>query len=115
MVNMKIEYHSHNAIKGQALTNFLVEKLENLEDVGTDPKSKNLSIIAIDEQGEWSQFVDGASNEDGSGAGLLLTSLEGMEFTYALHINFCAINNEAEYEAVLIELELARKMKSQKV
>nr|GEZ11473.1 reverse transcriptase domain-containing protein [Tanacetum cinerariifolium] len=33
-------------------------------------------------------------------AGLILTSLEGTEFTYTLRFQFTASNNEAEYEAV---------------
>ncbi|GKC71016.1 hypothetical protein Tco_1116899, partial [Tanacetum coccineum] len=32
----------------------------------------------------WIFFTDGSSCTDGSGAGLILTNPEGMEFTYAL-------------------------------
>lgn len=60
-------------------------------------------------------FVDGASNEEGCGAGLLLIDPEGSEFTYALRFDFKATNNEAEYEAVIAGLELAKKMKASKV
>ncbi|GJW48654.1 reverse transcriptase domain-containing protein [Tanacetum coccineum] len=47
---------------------------------------------------------------DGSGAGLILTNPEGMEFTYALRFEFTATNNEAEYEALLAGLRIAARM-----
>ncbi|GJV67218.1 reverse transcriptase domain-containing protein [Tanacetum coccineum] len=47
---------------------------------------------------------------DGSGAGLILTSPEGTEFTYALRFQFTAFNNEAEYEALIASLRTATQM-----
>nr|GEV57630.1 reverse transcriptase domain-containing protein [Tanacetum cinerariifolium] len=47
---------------------------------------------------------------DGSGAGLILINPEGMEFTYALRFRFEAINNEAEYEALITGLRIAEQM-----
>ncbi|GJR86091.1 reverse transcriptase domain-containing protein [Tanacetum coccineum] len=38
---------------------------------------------------------------EGSGAGLIHTNLEGVEFTYALRFEFEASNDEAEYEALI--------------
>ncbi|GJU46947.1 retrovirus-related pol polyprotein from transposon TNT 1-94 [Tanacetum coccineum] len=53
---------------------------------------------------------DGSSCIDGSGAGLILTSTEGTEFTYALRFEFDAINNETEYEALIAGLRIAEQM-----
>ncbi|GKF47476.1 reverse transcriptase domain-containing protein, partial [Tanacetum coccineum] len=47
---------------------------------------------------------------DTSGAGLILTSPEGTEFTYALRFQFTASNNEAEYEALIVGLQIAEQM-----
>ena len=55
----------------------------------------------------WRLFVDGAANAQGSGAGLILTSLKGIDIEYALKFGFRASNNEAEYEAVIAGLNLA--------
>nr|GEZ93363.1 reverse transcriptase domain-containing protein [Tanacetum cinerariifolium] len=41
------------------------------------------------------------ASQDGSGAGLILTNPDGVEFTYALRFQFAASNNEAEYEALI--------------
>ncbi|GKF31343.1 reverse transcriptase domain-containing protein, partial [Tanacetum coccineum] len=53
---------------------------------------------------------DGSSCIDGSGAGLILTNPEGMEFIYALRFRFDATNNEAEYEALIAGLRIAEQM-----
>ncbi|GKG61885.1 hypothetical protein Tco_0623602, partial [Tanacetum coccineum] len=39
-------------------------------------------------QEPWTLFTDGSSSVDGSGAGLILTSPEGTEFTYVLRFQF---------------------------
>ena len=54
--------------------------------------------------------VDGATNAQGSGAGLILTSPDGIDIEYALRFWFRASNNEAEYEAVIAGLNLAHSM-----
>ncbi|GJQ89263.1 reverse transcriptase domain-containing protein [Tanacetum coccineum] len=55
-------------------------------------------------------FTDGSSCIDGSGAGLILTNPEGVEFTYAMRFTFEATNNEAEYEALIAGLRIAEQM-----
>ncbi|GKA16067.1 reverse transcriptase domain-containing protein [Tanacetum coccineum] len=58
----------------------------------------------------WVLFTDESSCIDGSGAGLILTNPEGMEFTYALRFRFDATNNKAEYEALIVSLRIAEQM-----
>ena len=58
----------------------------------------------------WKLSVDGASNAQGSEAGLILTSPEGIDIEYALRFGFRASNNEAEYEAVIAGLNLAHSL-----
>ena len=58
----------------------------------------------------WKLSVDGAANAQGIGAGIILTSLEGIDIEYALRFVFQASNNEAEYEAVITGLNLAHSM-----
>ena len=58
----------------------------------------------------WKLSVDGAANSQGSVAGLILTSPEGIDIEYALRFGFQASNNEAEYEAVIAGLNLAQSM-----
>nr|GEZ50520.1 reverse transcriptase domain-containing protein [Tanacetum cinerariifolium] len=53
---------------------------------------------------------DGSSCTDGSGANLILTNPEGMEFIYALRFRFDVTNNEAKYEALIAGLRIAEQM-----
>lgn len=55
-------------------------------------------------------YTEGASSREGSGASLILTSPEGEEVTYDLRFDFHTSNNEAEYEALLAGLRLAKQM-----
>ncbi|GKB56580.1 reverse transcriptase domain-containing protein [Tanacetum coccineum] len=47
---------------------------------------------------------------DGSGAGLILTSPEGAEFTYTLRFQFTTSNNEAEYKALIFSIRIAAQI-----
>ncbi|GJS82239.1 reverse transcriptase domain-containing protein [Tanacetum coccineum] len=89
------------SVKGQILADFLVEK--------PDKAPPDTSMVEIPQK-PWTLFTDGSSCVDGSGAGLILTSPEGTEFTYALRFQFTAYNNKAEYEALLAGLRIAAQM-----
>ncbi|GJT99054.1 reverse transcriptase domain-containing protein [Tanacetum coccineum] len=60
--------------------------------------------------GPWNVFTEGSSCVDGSGGGLILTNPKGAEFTYALRFRFDTTNNEAEYEALITGLRIAKQM-----
>ena len=96
-----IRYKPKTAIKGQVLTNFVME-FTSAEPAKNTQTMTDLPI--------WRLFVDGAANGQGSGAGLILTSSEGIDIEYALRFGFQASNNEAEYEAVIAGLNLAHSM-----
>nr|GEW24922.1 reverse transcriptase domain-containing protein [Tanacetum cinerariifolium] len=66
--------------------------------------------VAMTQEEPWTLFTDGSSYVDGSGAGLILTNPEIVEFTYALRFQFAASNNEAEYEALVADLRIATQM-----
>ncbi|GJX19978.1 reverse transcriptase domain-containing protein [Tanacetum coccineum] len=89
------------SVKGQILADFLVEKPD---------ESPSDTLVVETPQEPWTLFTDGSSCVDGSGAGLILTSPEGTEFTYALRFQFTASNNEAEYEALIAGLRIAAQM-----
>ena len=60
---------------------------------------------------KWGLYVDGSSNNGGSGAGLILVSPKGHRIHSALRFEFKASNNEVEYEALIAGLGLAKEMK----
>ncbi|GKB30960.1 reverse transcriptase domain-containing protein [Tanacetum coccineum] len=60
----------------------------------------------------WKLYTDGASTFDGSGAGLMLVSPKGKEYTYALRFEFETTNNEVEYEALILPSDPYRARKA---
>ncbi|GJU93407.1 reverse transcriptase domain-containing protein [Tanacetum coccineum] len=101
-----ITYRPRTSVKGQILADFLIEK--------PDENPPNTPVVATPPE-PWTLFTNGSSCVDGSGAGLILTSPEGTEFTYALRFQFTASNNEAEYEALIAGLRIAVQMGVQNV
>nr|GEX03761.1 reverse transcriptase domain-containing protein [Tanacetum cinerariifolium] len=70
-----IAYRPRTSINGQVLADFLNEI----------PSNASQGASAAETQEEpWTLFTDGSSCVDGSGAGLILTNSDGVEFTYAL-------------------------------
>ena len=96
-----IRYKSKTALKGQILADFVME-FTSVELAEATQATFDLPI--------WRMSIDGAANAQGSGAGLILTSPEGIDIEYALRFGFRASNNEAEYEAVIAGLNLAYSM-----
>ncbi|GKD71820.1 reverse transcriptase domain-containing protein [Tanacetum coccineum] len=77
---------------------------------------ESISAVLMVERGKRQKlFTDGASSSDGSGAGLILVSPEGKEYTYDLMFEFKTTNNEAEYDALLVGLRIAKEMKVQEL
>ncbi|GJR87994.1 reverse transcriptase domain-containing protein [Tanacetum coccineum] len=98
-----IHYRPRVSVKGQILADFIVERPE-------EDSSDTLMEAEEELPEQWILFTDGSSCTDGSGAGLILTNLKGMEFTYALRFRFDATNNEAEYKALITGLRIAELM-----
>ena len=96
-----IRYRPKTAIKGQVLADFVME-FALAEPAKDAQAATDLSI--------WKLSVDGASNAQGSGAGLILASPEGIDIEYALRFGFHTSNNEVEYEAVISGLNLAHSL-----
>ena len=58
----------------------------------------------------WEVHVDGASDQKGSGIGLVLISLEKVIIEKSLRLDFSAMDNEAKYEALLIGMAMVQRM-----
>ena len=53
----------------------------------------------------WKMYFDRATNQYGSGIGILLITPEGSHIPLAIKLNFEATNNMAEYEACIAKME----------
>ena len=58
----------------------------------------------------WKVHVDGVANHRGFGVGLVLVSLENITIEKSLRLGFLATNNEAEYETLLVGMNMVQKL-----
>ena len=58
----------------------------------------------------WRMNFDGAHSRSRKGVGVVITSPKGHTFNFSFRLEFEATNNVAEYEALLLGLEIAKDM-----
>lgn len=118
LANFDIRYEPRTAIKAQVLADFIAEFTPG------EPSSSTLIPPQYDfvEQYKgslqwdmfhgdyWKMHIDGASNQNGSRAGIVLKTPCGVLHECAVTLDFEATNNEAEYEALLAGLRLAVRL-----
>jgi ribonuclease HI len=94
---LDITYKKRKAIKLQILPDFTAEWLE-LQSAGPP------DLLSV-----WMMYFDGSKRIQGAGAGVVLISPQGDKLKYVLQMSFPqASNNEAEYEALLHEMKMAK-------
>jgi len=92
-----VQYEPRGPIKGQIYADFVVE----------------LSLAATHQEGasfKWVLSVDGSSNQQGSGVGVILEGPNGLLIEQAIRFAFKASNNKVEYEAMIVGMLLAKEM-----
>jgi ribonuclease HI len=94
---LDIMYEKQKAIKSQVLLDFTAEWLE-LQNTGPP----DLSSV-------WTMYFNGSKRVQGAGAGVVLISPQGDKLKYVLRMSFPQdSNNEAEYEALLHGMKMAK-------
>ncbi|GKB25700.1 reverse transcriptase domain-containing protein [Tanacetum coccineum] len=124
----RITYAPRNTIKVQVLADFLADTMtrddpNNEETAGPEKPSDQKKALKLSKSKEkqmdkadtWKSYTDGASNDYRFGAGLILIDPEGMEYSYALRLNFGNSNNNTEYEALLTGLRMTVGIKVEKM
>ena len=91
------------------MAEFTEPKIEELPSVGNMDK-KLVGMISQYRLPTWEVYVDVASNQKGSGVGLILMSPEKVVIEKSLKLDFSATNNEAEYEALLVGMAMVQRM-----
>src|SRR3954469_5813663 len=92
----EITYKRRDAIKSQALADFVVDWMEMPD------------ATPLLEPDYWVMHFDGSKLLNGLGAVVLLQSPTGGKLHYVLQIHFDATNNMAEYEALIHGLRVAK-------
>ncbi|XP_034206019.1 uncharacterized protein LOC117620035 [Prunus dulcis] len=116
-----IQFVPRPAEKGQAVADFISELTPSTaqptpEEVTETVLPDELNAERFDSSTPiWVLHVDGSANQQGCGAGLVLTTPDGLKIEYALRFDFRTSNNEAEYEALLAGLRLAKSMNAKQI
>ncbi|KAM2481839.1 hypothetical protein PS1_005304 [Malus domestica] len=108
-----ISYQPKPAEKGQAVAYFIADFTYPVDIASTPEAITSLPSEAQKIESTtptWSLYVDDSSNQQGCEAGLVLTTPDKVAMEYALRFKFKASNNEAEYEALLAGLRLAKHL-----
>ncbi|KAK1604689.1 hypothetical protein QYE76_028362 [Lolium multiflorum] len=96
-------YERRDAIKSQALADFLVDWAE----MQYKPPEHKAEY--------WKMHFDGSKLKEGLGAGVVLTSPKGDHLRYVLQVHFRASNNVAEYEALIHGLKVAKEIGAHRI
>ncbi|XP_074336042.1 uncharacterized protein LOC141673209 [Apium graveolens] len=106
-----LEYMPRTAIKGHALADFLLEFDSEVNDKAlVVHPSHTEEVLEEFPHPWWILHVDGAVNNGGAGAGIVLISLEGHHLISAIHFKFYATNKDAEYEELINGLKITLEM-----
>ena len=108
-----IKYMLRTSIKGQVLADLVAEFAEPpvetlIELCGVE--GKPVGVVSALKPSYWKVYVDGATNQRGSGVGLVLITPEGATIEKSLRQGFSATKNEAKYEALLHGMAMVQKM-----
>ncbi|XP_050211877.1 uncharacterized protein LOC126662033 [Mercurialis annua] len=99
-----IRYEPRPALKAQVLADFIAETTAS-----DQPEEPDEQLL------RWVLEVDGASNLEGSGAGVVLKGPHGVTLRSSVKFDFPASNIAAEYEALLIGLRMVNVVKAEHV
>ena len=110
-----IVYISQKAVKGQALADFLAAHAFSSGDSLNDDLPDDQVMYINQEQKEWQLYFNGASRKTSNGtilvgAGLVFISPDNQMIPYSFIIRDVCTNNEAEYQALIIGLEIAQEV-----
>uniref|UniRef100_A0A2N9EWL9 Integrase catalytic domain-containing protein n=1 Tax=Fagus sylvatica TaxID=28930 RepID=A0A2N9EWL9_FAGSY len=92
-----IEYRPRQAIKAQALINFIAEFTAANEELSQEKSEE-----------KWEVRVDGSSIKGAEGVGIVFKTPEGHLLKHVVRLQYPTTNNEAEYEALFAGLQVAK-------
>ncbi|CAN6542591.1 unnamed protein product [Malus baccata var. baccata] len=127
--NFDFQYVSQRAVKGQAIADFLAEYQESRDEIINIPGTLEVTNIWIPPGKEilgkeewiqqeirrvaglwitpWKLYFDGSYTQKTSGAGIVIINPQGIYHYYSFLLDYQGnTNNRAEYEALIIGLEI---------
>ena len=90
-----IQYRLRTVVKGQVVADFIAEFT-----LGDGQ--------GAEEKRQWNIYTDGSLNRRVEGVGVVIQTPEGDKIQCMIRLDFPTTNNEAEYEALVVGLDLAK-------
>ncbi|CAL2254920.1 unnamed protein product [Prunus armeniaca] len=126
LTRFAFKYVPQKAVKGQAVVDFLAnhpgEKIENMysldianADLFTRAHTCLNNPIYLVHLTPWKLYFDGSKTDIAYGAGIVLEEPLGIIHCYSFQLDFQCTNNRAEYEALIIGLEMLGELGIQSV
>ncbi|XP_019190497.1 PREDICTED: uncharacterized protein LOC109184956 [Ipomoea nil] len=110
----EIIYVPQKSVKGQALADFLADHPIPAEwELSDDLPDED--VLVIEALPPWKMYFDGASHREGAGAGVVFVTPEGEVLPYSFTLTEQCSNNVAEYQALILGLEIAADMKQLRI
>jgi hypothetical protein len=97
LIEYDLAYESLKSIKGQVVADFIIEYSI---DQNSDGSCNFLTIHP------WKLFFDGLACREGQGVGVVLISPRGAIFEQSVRFEYFCTNNQVEYEAILLGLQI---------
>ncbi|CAL2256534.1 unnamed protein product [Prunus armeniaca] len=126
LTEFAFRYVPQKAVKGQAVADFLadhlgeeIENMDSLDIANADLLTRahtclNNPIYSV-HLTPWKLYFDGSKTDITSGAGIVLEEPLGIRHCYSFQLDFQCTNNRAEYEALIIGLEILVELGIQSV
>ncbi|XP_019153560.1 PREDICTED: uncharacterized protein LOC109150044, partial [Ipomoea nil] len=109
-----VKYVMAKSVKGQALADFLADHPIPAErELSDDLPDEDVLVIEV--LPPWKMYFDGASHREGAGAGVVFVTPEGEVLPYSFTLTEQCSNNIAEYQALILGLEIAADMKQLRI
>ena len=108
-----IKYMPRTSVKGQVLVDLVAKFAEPLLEENGEKQNmdeKSVGMVSTQLPLTLKVYVDGTSNQRRSRMGLVIVSPEKIIIEKSLRLGFSATNNEAEYEVLLVEMAMVKKM-----
>ncbi|XP_074264802.1 uncharacterized protein LOC141587247 [Silene latifolia] len=103
-----LQFEPRTTIKSQVLADFISDFCPTIRG---EAEEGMLTITGSQDSEIWTLYIDGASNARRAGVGLVLRSPKGDMIVQAVRCEFKATNNEAEYEAFILGMQMAPGLK----
>ncbi|XP_068319626.1 uncharacterized protein [Pyrus communis] len=103
-----LQYVPQKAVKGQALVAFLAQ---HPSPYGFGGSEVDIDLVQTHDN-YWTMHFDGFSTATPTGVGIVIQSLDHYRWYFSLKLDFSCKNNQAEYEALIIDLHVLHDLRA---